>query len=505
MKLVVALLAGASYSLGFAPFHFWPVTLIAVAAIYWALRDNDRPVFLMWVFGIGKYGVGASWIYVSIHVYGNASPALAAALVGLFVGFVAALFCAPIGLLYKKLRTTETGPLQNVLLFAAAWGLLDWVLTWLLTGFPWLYVADVLVGLAGAAGPEALIAPAGLIPIIGVLGTSLFMVAASASAVELALSRASRVKRGLLGALVGLPWVIGVVAMQVEWVKPASSHTVTLVQGNLDQARKWLPEERIPNLRRHLRLSEPHWGSELIVWPEAAITFYPQQAEQLLEDLGRRANDSGSALIVGIPGVREVEGGYTFENLAIGLGQARGRFAKQHLVPFGEYVPLEGLLRGVIDFFDLPMSSSSPGSAQQANLRAPFGEVAMAICYEVAYADSMRLRARTAAVLATISNDTWFGESIGPHQHMQIAQARALENGRWMLRATNNGVTAVVDHRGQIQARLNQFEADALVDEFQIMQGLTPYNRWGNLPFLLLLSGVFIGCFWQRFQKQNNA
>ena len=123
----------------------------------------------------------------------------------------------------------------------------------------------------------------------------------------------------------------------------------------------------------------------------------------------------------------------------------------------------------------------------------------MAICYEVAYPDSLRVKARTAAVLATISNDTWFGSSIGPLQHMQLAQVRALENGRWMLRSTNNGVTGIINHRGNITQQLPQFEAATLRGAWWSMQGSTPYTQYGHLMFFILvglclaplISGIF--------------
>ena len=209
----------------------------------------------------------------------------------------------------------------------------------------------------------------------------------------------------------------------------------------------------------------------------------------------------------GIPGVEQQDDGYAFQNLSLGVGLARGRYVKHHLVPFGEYVPLAFALRGLIDFFDLPMSSSTPGAKHQANITTQFGELAMAICYEVAYPGTMREKAASAAVLATISNDTWFGASIGPLQHLQIAQVRAAENGRWMLRATNNGITAVVDHQGKIVDQLPQFEAGVLRSEFQVMRGTTPYNRLGNLPFfallLLCLLPAIGGIFAPRFLSRN--
>ena len=169
---------------------------------------------------------------------------------------------------------------------------------------------------------------------------------------------------------------------------------------------------------------------------------------------------------------------------------------KHHLVPFGDYVPLQDWLRGLIKFFDLPMSNASRGPAQQANVVLELGnkavEAAIGICYEIAYGNSMRQRARQAGVLMTLTNDTWFGRSIGPHQHMQIARVRALENGRWLVRAANDGITGVVDHQGLVRARLPQFQQSVLATEFQVMNGRTPYNVAGDWPLLVCLLALSV-------------
>jgi apolipoprotein N-acyltransferase len=436
---------------------------------------------LAWVFGLGKYGLGASWVYVSIHVYGNAPPPLAALLVVLFVALLAFLFSAPLGWIYARLRPAVAWSVADVMLFSAAWVLMDWVSSWLFTGFPWLlpgYAFMDTVMLASA-------------PVVGVLGMGFTIVVSIAALTAMIVSRRVQIRMALL--FFG-PLLVALGLSQARWVEPAGEYEVALVQGNIDQRVKWRQEEAAPNVRKHLELSEPHWDADLVVWPEAAVTFYPQQAQGLLDDLNEKGRLSDTNIVLGIPGLTVLPGGgYEFQNLAMGLGEARGRFAKYHLVPFGEYVPFEDLLRGLIEFFDLPMSSSTPGAKYQPNLTLSFGEAAMAICYEIAYPDSIRQRAEGAAVLMTISNDTWFGDSIGPLQHMQIARMRAVENGRWLLRATNNGVTGIVDHDGRVTASLPQFEAGVLRGKMSVMQGRTPYNLLGHWPVLIVLLLVIAG------------
>ena len=490
MKWLLAPLLGASFSLALAPFDMWWCAAISVAGLYvLCMQYKHQAATLAWVYGLGKFGLGASWIYVSIHVYGNAPPLLAGLLIVLFTMLTAALFCLPLGWLFSRLTKKFHSEWINALVFAGLWGLLDWVATWFLTGFPWLFVGNGLL--------ETWLS--GWTPVGGVLTTNTLFVV---SAVLLVV--AWRVRTHRLTMVVGvtatlLPWLLGAWLQTATWVTPLAEYSVALVQGNLDQAVKWQPDQATPNVRRHLDLSADHWDADLIIWPEAAITLYPQQAQRLLESLAEQSANTQTALIFGIPGVQQVGEGYEYQNLSMGVGLARGRYAKQHLVPFGEYVPFAFALRGLIDFFDLPMSSSSPGALDQPNIKTPFGEIAMAICYEVAYPDSLRVKARTAAVLATISNDTWFGSSIGPLQHMQLAQVRALENGRWMLRSTNNGVTGIIDHGGNITQQLPQFEAATLRGIWWSMQGSTPYTQYGHLMFFILvglclaplISGIF--------------
>ena len=252
----------------------------------------------------------------------------------------------------------------------------------------------------------------------------------------------------------------------------------------------------MPILNLYSGLTEPEWGAALIVWPEAAITVFHENAGSILEDLDLRGKQSGSSLLLGLPD-RDSDG--NFLNSAISIGQGKGSYNKRRLVPFGEYVPLENLLRGLITFFDLPMSHNRPGEADQPALMAGDLKLSVSICYEVVYAELVRSTIPLPDLFVTISNDTWFGSSIGPAQHLQMAQMRSLENGRWLLRDTNNGVTAIVDHRGRVSARLPQFQEGALVGEYQIMHGSTLFSRIGNWPVLGLLALGLVAGVWRRY------
>ena len=482
IRALLGLAAGAVAPLALAPFHLWPLAYLSLALLFYLLHTGatrgPSRLLLPWLYGVGLYLAGASWIYVSIHEHGNAAPPLAAVLVGLFVMGMA-LFYLLLGWLYSRLRSES--PAVSAICFVVVVSFVQWLLTWLLTGFPWLFPGYALLDT-----PVAALAPVG-----GVLLLNMLLSAGAAALVVLALDvRRWRTATGAVALLVLLaPWLLGLVLSNVAWSDSTGARRAALVQGNIAQAEKWRPENRNAILSNYLELSAPHWGADLVLWPEAAITIFEHEAGTLLASLDARARAAGSALILGIPAYELLsENRVVFRNTAIGLGRGEGRYLKRRLVPFGEYVPLEGLLRGAIEFFDLPMSRAEPGPWRQAPLTIDGASAQMAICYEIVFPDLVR--APVADVLLTISNDTWFGASIGPLQHQQMARMRALENGRWLLRGTNNGVTAIIDHRGEVTARLPQFEAGVLTGTFHTMTGRTPYSRFGNWPFLAVLSGL---------------
>jgi apolipoprotein N-acyltransferase len=480
---LLALAAGALLPLSLAPFDFWPLGYVSLALWFAVLRrPGVSGAWSGWLFGLGKYGVGASWVYVSIHVYGNAAPPLAAFLVVVFVAGLA-LFPLLNGWAYQRLRSGRALP--DAVLFAALYSLWEWLLTWILTGFPWLF--------AGYAHLHTGLAP--LAPVGGVLLVGFAVALGAAMAVVLVEALWLR-RQGRAAAAAGLglaPWLLGWALAGVVWVTPGPERSVALIQGNVAQSVKWQPENRLPILRTYEALSEPYWGVDLVIWPEAALTIMAHQAADLLADLDDRARAAGTALVLGLPALERLpDGEVVFRNTTRTLGTGSGSYVKRRLVPFGEYVPLEDLLRGAIAFFDLPMSHAAPGPWRQPLLELGGQQGVMAICYEVVYPDLVRLQAAAADVLLTVSNDTWFGASIGPLQHLQMAQMRALENGRWMLRGTNSGVTAVIDASGSIRARLPQFEAGALRASYRGMTGVTPFTRFGHYPLLGLLGLILV-------------
>lgn len=476
LVLLIAPLAGALITASLAPLNWWPLGILSCSLLAWLLSTcNSKQAFWRgWLYGLGLFGSGVSWVYVSIHVHGHANIFLAGLLTAIFCGglaLVSALFS------WSYVRFVRPLPGGMLMGFPVLWVLFEWLRSWLLTGFPWLYL--------GYAHVDTWIS--GWAPVIGVYGLS-FICALTGSCAFLTWRARELGSTLTYGVIVILLWAGGSQLKSTEWVAPAKKEalSVAIYQPNIPQERKWDPAWYQRILRQYQEASQPLLGSDIIIWPESAVPRIYQRAREFLDPMAEQAAAAQSTLITGIP--YRSEDGAHYHNSIVALGAGQGVYHKQRLVPFGEYVPMEGLLRGLIDFFDLPMSTFTPGPVAQPPLRANGYRVAPFICYEVVYPDLVAQGARNAELLITISNDSWFGDSIGPLQHLQMAQMRALENGRYMIRATNNGVSAIINHRGQIIARTPRFVETTLHGKVELMLGNTAFSSFGSRP-------VIIGCF----------
>ncbi|MEM8941128.1 MAG: apolipoprotein N-acyltransferase [Pseudomonadota bacterium] len=488
--LLLAPVGGALVTLSLAPFAVWPAAVAGCALLAYLLAGCTATQALGrgWLFGIGLFGTGCSWVFVSIHTYGNASVLLA--------GLLTFAFCAGLALLYALqswiyVRIVRPLPGGMLLGFAALWVFGEWTRSWLLTGFPWMYL--------GYAHVDTWIAGWG--PVFGVFGLS-FVIAFTASCLFLAWRNPQPAALVTYSGLLATLWGGGLLLKPIEWVALASDQpvTVALYQPNIPQEKKWDRRYYPTILQQYSGALAPIFSNDIIIWPEAAIPRLYDLAQDFLEPIDRRAKVSDTTLITGIP-TRD-SSGRTY-NSVVALGLGTGKYDKQRLVPFGEYVPLEAQLRGLIDFFDLPMSSFSLGSTEQKPLQAGNHRIAPLICYEVVYPELAAKAARNAELLLTISNDSWFGDSIGPLQHLEMVRMRALENGRFVLRGTNDGISAIIDHRGNIVAKSARFEETVVEGEAQVMLGNTPFTSFGSTPILSALAlllfamGVLYRTLWR--------
>jgi apolipoprotein N-acyltransferase len=288
--------------------------------------------------------------------------------------------------------------------------------------------------------------------------------------------------------LLVLLWGGGALLERLVWTSPVGAPIrVTLIQGNLPQSTKWDPEQIRHRLQTYADLTRAQLGtSDLIIWPENAITvFYHHLADDYFTPLAREARASNTDIILGVP-ERDADGERYYTTM-MSLGSHHGFYRKRHLVPFGEFIPLAGVLRGLINFFDMPMSSFSRGGDAQPLLQAAGHSIAASVCYEDAFGEEMIDSLPEATLLVNGSNNAWYGDSLAPHQHLQISRMRALETGRPMLRATTNGISALIDEKGEIQTRSKQFERDVIRGEVQGRAGSTPFIEFGNWPVVLML------------------
>lgn len=485
-----ALIAGSVMPLAFAPFGLYPVAILSLALLFllWRGVTPVRACARGALFGVGMFGFGVNWVFISMHEYGGVGWALSVALTALLVA-VLSLFPALAG--YVAARLAGRGDAPLVWIFPAVWTLFEWVRGWFLTGFPWLNI-----------GYSQIDAPlAGLAPLSGVYGVSL-ATAASAGLLAAALGGGrGLIKGGHLFAVVVL-WMIAAVAGLPDWTRPAGEPLrVSLVQGNIPQDLKWHPGMREPTVELYAGLSREHWDSDLIIWPETAMPMYYLQARPYLDVIAQEAAAHGTELLVGLvymdPGTRR------YYNSMLSIGGEEALYHKRHLVPFTEYLPLKSVFAGLVGVLDVPMSDFSAGSPDQPPLRVAGQRVGMSICYEDAFGEEMIRALPEATVLVNVSNDAWFGGSVAPQQHLQIARMRAAETGRPLLRATNTGVTALIAPDGGLQAVAPQFETHVLSGRVQPMRGATPYVWVGNSAALIAALAMIVVGLWRRRTAQR--
>lgn len=484
LKLVaLPFLLGALTVLGYAPFYFYfipPLTLAWLFHLWLHAGSRHAAALIGFSFGLGLFGVGVSWVYVSMHDFGLLPMPIAALATLLFCAYFA-LF--PMFIAYVQAWIKGTAVLRLLFIVPAIFGLMEWVRGWLFTGFPWLAIGYSQVPSSPLAGYA---------PVLGVYGVSLLL-ALSAGLCALAYHAWARNRRQAVWASIVLLllWGTGAGLKWVAWTQPiGSAVTVSLLQGNIEQDMKWREDRLMTTLvtYRDLVLSSP---SQLVILPETAIPlFYDQVPPAYLENLARHVREKGGDLIVGLP-ERDVKSG-EYYNSVLSVGSAPAQvYRKQHLVPFGEFVPLKPVFGWFIDMMQIPLTDFARGATSQKPLAVAGQKVAMNICYEDVFGEEIIQQLPEATLLANVSNDAWFGDSIAPRQHLQISQMRALETGRVMLRATNTGMTAIVDEKGRIVEQAPAFHQAALHATVQGRTGATPYVRWGNGAFLLLTAALF--------------
>lgn len=484
---VMALLAGGLMPLAFAPFFLYPLAIVSLFLLFlsWEQVTPKQAAWRGWLFGLGMFGVGVSWIYVAIHVFGQSGMILAGLLTFLFVAFLA-LYLATLGWVIKKLSPGPFSAKDGVLLLPVGWLGFELFKGWFLSGFPWLEA-----GVSQIEGPLA-----GWVPLIGISGVSLLVAITAGS---LLVAWRGRNWLWLLPAL--LIWSVGQGLKAVDWTQPLGAPLKTaIMQGNVPQQIKWEPDQLVNTLVLYQKMTEANWDADLVVWPENALpAFYHQLKEFYLTPLEKEARQHKTDILLGLP-VRD-EDGISYYNSMMSLGEEEGFYHKRHLVPFGDYVPFEWL-RGLIAFFDLPMSAFVPGPQLQPLLQAAGHKVGISVCYEDVFSTEVLETVPESSILVNATNNAWYGDSFAPHQHLQISRSRALETGRPLVRATTNGISAFVDFKGQVQLQSPQFEKAMLRETIQPRQGSTPYVSLQRWPIWLL--SLLMLLLWAYHRRKNS-
>ena len=488
LSRLIIFLFGSAMPLGFAPFGWAllaPLLLLPLLLVCLTVSPRDAAAHAFW-FGLGMFLTGTYWIYISVHVFGRADLWIALFLmVGL--SLVMAALISISGWLVSRLSHGE--PLLILPIAPAAWVVVEWFRGWILTGFPWL-----ALGYAQIDSPLA-----GWAPVLGIYGVS-FMLMLSLSAILMALMTAGGLRIvGLLTAV--LPWVTGGILSTVNWTDPAGqAMRVSIVQAGVSQDKKWDRSQLQPIMEfyRSRTLAVPE--SALVVWPEVAIPALDDRIDRFLNLVESEAYQNGQSIIFGIleRSFERSDEGDIYNSVFLYGGDQRQAYRKRHLVPFGEYFPVPDNVRQWMKMQNLPHSDLAAGEEVQPLLVAANGaRLAIAICYEDAYGAEQVYAFPEATLLINVSNDAWFGDSIAPHQHLEIARMRALEVGRFAVRSTNTGISAFIGPRGELLQTGTQFAAELMTADVEPRTGLTPYAAAGNWP-VIGLGLAILGFFWIR-------
>lgn len=467
----------------FAPFEIYPLAIIAPAGlcalIYGASRK--KAFWFGYLFGIGLFGSGVYWIYISISKYGDVPAFIAAALTSALILYLS-LFPALTCYLSKRFFTTNHHA-QIVYTFPAFWVLLEWIRSWLFTGFPWL-----LIGYSQTNSPLK-----GYAPIFSVYGVSLAVILTCALLVNGIIQiRQRHYQSGYMNIFsIVCIWLLASALTLIPWTQPNGNPiTVSLVQGNIPQALKWDPKRVQLSFTRYEEMSKPLWGkSNIIIWPEIAIPVPLGHAEAFINDMSDLASKTNTQLILGIPIAAEDRNGY--HNAIITLGNDQNVYLKRHLVPFGEYIPFRNIFARAFDFMNVPMSNLEPGRFEQNALKSGNNKILPSICYEIAYPGLTRTSNPAVNFILTITNDAWFGKSTAQAQHLQMAAMRSIEMAKPGLFVSNDGITAIISANGAILAAAPSHIPTVLTGVIQPYFGMTPWMRNGIDPVLIIVIVLF--------------
>lgn len=483
---LLSLLSGAALVLAFSPIHWFFLGFLCPAALLaiWLNANKRAAFFYGFLFGFGFFSVGVSWVFISIHHYGNANIPMSLLITALLI-LVMSAYPALMGYVFKRFFKKASPALLCLVIFPALWVGAEWLRAWLFSGFPWL--------LLGYSQTDFVLK--NIAPILSVYGVSLLSALFAGFLVWFFQSKLFLNRLIAVISVTGIcfvTWLFGF----IHWTQPVGQPIqVSLIQGNIPLEMKW-DSTYLKNITRiYQNETEKHWQSPIILWPEAAIPATTQQVSDFLSAIDKKALKHQTAIIFGIPTYNPYSQDY-FNSIKV-IGNGEGLYNKRHLVPFGEYTPLISIFKPLMEKLHIPMSGFTPGRYQQSLLKADQLKIAPFICYEIIFPQEVLRFSRGSNLIVTVSDDSWFGDSFASPQQLQMAQMRAIETARPILYATNNGITAIINPHGQITQTLPQDKRATLTADVQPVEGATLAMRWhnlliGGLVLLMLLFGYLL-------------
>ena len=487
-RFLIALVAGGLLPLAFAPIGFWPLSILSPAVLLLLLPGTSLrgSTALGFAYGLGQFGVGVSWLYESFTLFGAAVAPLAALITALFVAAISVYPALTMWLARMTSGDTEHLLPRHILAFTGSWVFLEWLRGWVFSGFPWLDL-----GIAQTSSPLG-----GFLPIVGEYGVGmivLLLAGVLAWSVDHLSGRPQSWWKSVSAVLFSFVLFLlgGHLLSKVQWTHPDGKPlSVGLAQANIPQMQKFDPAFLTKTLKTYMALTDEMGDVDLVIWPETAVPDVLDNLPWFRQRLLLRASEHHQDFLVGT--FTQDDQGHYFNSL-VGIPETVGQHNKVHLVPFGEYTPLRPIVDLFSNMIDIPMSDLTPGSLNQPLPVVRGVKVGASICYEADFARDIRHSLPQAGLLVNISNDSWFGNSFAPHQNLQMAQVRALEFGRPMIRATNTGISAFIDAEGRVEKRIGVEEQGILINSVQPYAGDTPFfwlRSWPVIVFAALLAGL---------------
>ncbi|WP_242602043.1 apolipoprotein N-acyltransferase [Legionella yabuuchiae] len=465
--------AGLLFPFGFAPFHMPGLALLSLAIFFVLLQNRTLKESLLtgYLFGIVSLGVGVSWVYVSIHQYGHLNLLGSTIITALFILYLS-LYPLLVAAVYYFAMQQHFSMVYRCVLFTSIWCFGEYLRATLLGGFPWL-----LLGFSQIETPIKYV-----LPWLGVYGASFFASLAACFLGGAFLIKTSK-RYGLIAAFAATLILPGL--FNIPWGTSTSAPiSVGIIQANLSMRDKWDENLFWQLITQYKQAAEQLLKTnQLVVMPESAIPVPAPYISDFLDELDSKANEAGSTVLLGILQPTEFDDSKLY-NAMLALGDGQGIYQKQHLVPFGEYIPAP--LQALIEWMAIPVANLNPGKSTQPLVFIQNHPIASLICYELAYPQLLRKQLPLAEWIVSISDDGWFGHSFAMHQQLQMARALSIQTAREQIVANNDGLSSVIDANGQIVDSLPAYREGLLESHIQPIRGSTLWVYWGDLPILII-------------------